>query len=78
MLGNLKIWALAALAFLIAIIGIFKAGGKSATNAIALEAEKKKTDVQAQGYEAADAGRVREAAIRKEDVDPKAARNFFE
>jgi hypothetical protein len=78
MFGKLKIYAVAAFAFLMVIIGIFKAGGKSATNEIRSKSLEKEKEITALGREAADAGRVREQAIREEDIDPEVARDYFE
>ena len=77
MLSKLKLYAGAAVGLIAVVWGIFFAGARSATSKIKAKAETKKAETIVAGYEAADAGRVREREIRKEKVNTE-KRDFFE
>jgi hypothetical protein len=78
MFSKLKIYIAVAFAALLAVVGIYRAGGKSATNEIKAKSEAKARDVEHLGYEAAREGAVKEKQIREEEINPDSARDFFE
>ena len=74
-----KIYAIGGLilAVFLGIGAAFLTGRSSAKNEIKAKGEKLAREIDKVGYEAADAGRIREMAIRKEKIDTK-KRDHFE
>jgi hypothetical protein len=78
MMGNLKVWIGIALGAVLAVFGIYRAGGKAATNEIKAKSSEKAREVEHLGYEAAREGAIKEKQIREEEINPDSARDFFE
>jgi len=76
MFSQIKVYAMAAVGVLMAVVGVFFAGSKSATNKIKAKTEAKARQVENMGNEAAYIGLKKEQEIRDEDIDTSRRDHF--
>lgn len=76
MFSKIKLYLAAAMGAIALVIGIFVAGGKSATAKIKAKTQKKAHDVENMGNEAAYIGLKRAQEIRNEDIDTSKRDHF--